>query len=285
MNKQLHAVLVSGGGRSGTTLLMQILGSSPKVAFDRTGPLENRYLTFLVRSALLARPVDTLPDGWGQTAMVDRNALLVGPIPFRGEIADRGRPLWKDLLESSWRVFGRRARRVWPGATHYAEKTPVWLPGRIEGVIPFTELLPVRDPRDVLASVASFVDDRGRGLFGMQLGEDLATFAPRFVTTQKKRLEAVLAAEREGSATVVRYERLIRDLDGEVARLATLLDLDLDAAAVRAAVPSYRHHMTSGGDESSIGRWRRDLSPAVLAAFTPIAELMAEAGYPPEPAG
>ena len=39
------------GGRSGSTLLMQLLGTSPQIAFDRVYPSEVRYLTYLLRWA------------------------------------------------------------------------------------------------------------------------------------------------------------------------------------------------------------------------------------------
>jgi len=49
----LTPVLVSGYGRSGTTALMALLATDPRVAFDRRYPFENRYLTYLVKFCLL----------------------------------------------------------------------------------------------------------------------------------------------------------------------------------------------------------------------------------------
>jgi len=49
----LTPILVDGYGRSGTTALMTLLGSDPRVVFDRRYPFENRYLTYLAKFALL----------------------------------------------------------------------------------------------------------------------------------------------------------------------------------------------------------------------------------------
>src|SRR5437868_4050582 len=55
----LIPILISGCGRSGTTMLMELLATDARVVFDRRYPNENRYLTYLAKFALLAgRPGD-----------------------------------------------------------------------------------------------------------------------------------------------------------------------------------------------------------------------------------
>ena len=278
-------MLVSGGGRSGTTLLMQLLGTSPLVAFDRIPPYEHRYLTFVLRSALLSRP-QPLPDGWNQAAMAAARAPMMGPIPWRkAAIARAGdRPLWVDLFLASWTEISRRAiaheeARTGTTPTHYAEKAPPWVSGRLDDVLDHDELIPIRDPRDVFVSVLQFTERRGRGGFGIREGEDPVTFATRFVGGQRRRLTAAIEAEREGTATVVRYERMVQDLGAEAARLGDLLGLPFDPDAVLAARPEFRDHMTSPDPESSIGRWRDELPPEVAAPFEDLADELAALGY------
>src|SRR5262245_777249 len=50
----LTSILVASSGRSGTTALMALLASDPRIAFDRIYPFENRYLTYYAKFAALA---------------------------------------------------------------------------------------------------------------------------------------------------------------------------------------------------------------------------------------
>ena len=54
-SKPLTPILVAAPGRSGSTALMALLGSDPRVAFDRQYPFENRHLTYLVKFAQIGR--------------------------------------------------------------------------------------------------------------------------------------------------------------------------------------------------------------------------------------
>ena len=54
MAASLTPILVAGSGRSGTTMLMALLGTDPRVAFDRVYPFENRYLTYFAKFAFLS---------------------------------------------------------------------------------------------------------------------------------------------------------------------------------------------------------------------------------------
>src|SRR5438270_10648355 len=53
----LTPILIAGGGRSGSTALMALLGSDPRVVFYREFPYESRYLTYLVKfTQIIQRP-------------------------------------------------------------------------------------------------------------------------------------------------------------------------------------------------------------------------------------
>ena len=58
----------------------------------------------------------------------------------------------------------------------------------------------------------------------------------------------------------MRYEDMIDDLDGIAHRLGAWLDVTLDADAVIANRDHYRHHMSSASIESSVSRWRNELT-------------------------
>ena len=273
----LEPILVSAGGRSGTTLLMQLLGSSPRIAFDRIYPFEHRYLTYMIRWAQLLR-AGSAPEEWTQAAMLMRKDEMMGPIPWKravGLAPDR-ETFWRDCFRDAWSRFSAGA----PGATHYAEKTPPWLAGELDGLLRPMVLLPVRDPRDVFLSVVAFVAKRGRSGFGMQLGEDPRDFAPRLVRKQRRRLRSALRAEQTGSAHVVRYEAMVADLEAEAGRISGFLGIDLDPSPVIQERDCYAPHMTSPSPEASVQRWEREMTPEIAALFSAeIGEEMGALGY------
>lgn len=282
----LRPVLVSGGGRSGTTLLMLLLGSSPEIVFPRVHPYEHRYLTYLLRWAQLLRP-GTIPPGWNQVAMVGRGEEMVGPIlwPPADLLADRD-DFWQACFLAAWEVLSVRAaaavETAHPGvtATHYAEKTPPWVSGELAGLLPFTALMPIRDPRDVFLSIVAFVTRRGQPGFGMQAGEAPADFARRFVPHQRHRLAEARRAELEGTAAVVRYEQMVTDLTGQADRLSSLLGVQLDPSAVPGPDRPPARHMTSATVAGSVGRWRREMDRSLLALFLEgLGPELADLGY------
>ena len=72
----LTPILVAGYGRSGTTALMALLGSDPRVAFDRRHPYENRYLTYQTKFALLSARHGPQPAVYPSTTEVRYVAAL-----------------------------------------------------------------------------------------------------------------------------------------------------------------------------------------------------------------
>src|SRR3954471_11560562 len=56
--RTLTPILLSGGGRTGSTTIMSLLGSDPTVAFDRHFPYENKYLTYFAKFGLLLQRPD-----------------------------------------------------------------------------------------------------------------------------------------------------------------------------------------------------------------------------------
>ena len=48
-------IVVSAYGRNGSTALMALLGTDPRVRFDRVYPFEHRHLTYLTKFALRER--------------------------------------------------------------------------------------------------------------------------------------------------------------------------------------------------------------------------------------
>src|SRR5262245_6681528 len=81
MGKALTPILVAGSGRSGTTMLMELLGTDPRVAFDRVYPFENRYLSYFAKFALLSGRLGKgeEPEGTRSSAF---DTDVIGPPPW-----------------------------------------------------------------------------------------------------------------------------------------------------------------------------------------------------------
>ena len=124
-----------GGGRTGTTLLMQLLGTSPQIAFDRVYPFEVRYLTYLLRWAQMLGQ-EWEPDGqWTPAECAAPPNQRVGPFPYKSTQLWNGQELWPNCFAAAWREFSgvAVARTREGGGTdnvplYYAEKIPYWVP-------------------------------------------------------------------------------------------------------------------------------------------------------------
>lgn len=248
-------------GRTGSTLLMQLLATGEGVVFDDRYPSEYRFLSYFARVAEMAtEPFDAAVHP-GVTPFFFSAERVWGPVPFVSEVVDVA-DLRVPALAGLWTAWSQMARRRHPGVRAYAEKIAIDVDTIAAAGIPLRVIDLVRDPRDVLASIRAFtasgIDGFGRSS-GMDESEYLESFVSRFATG----LEAMARPLPAGvERLLVRYEDLVGDLDSEASRIGDWLGIDLDAGHVRANRPEYAHHMTSDSAESSIGRWRRDLLPA-----------------------
>jgi hypothetical protein len=262
MNDQLRPVLIRMlEGRVGSTLVMQLLGTSPEVAFDRTYPYENSYLTYFTR--LTGQISAGRRDSDDMADLVYGDGTRVGPLPFEPARLDRP-ALAGDALRGVWSAFSRAVDALGGSPRLYAEK--YW--GDVQAVID-AGLDPVvidlvRDPRDVVASVRGFNAKTGRPRFGRAQAADDRDHLRRLVLGMGFRM-VEFAQPLAATRMTLRYEDLIGDLPAQAAALASQLGVTLDAASVRAAVPSMAGHMTSRTPESSVARWSRDLAPEEIA--------------------
>ena len=248
-------------GRVGSTLLMQLLGTSPDVAFDRTYPFENSYLTYLVK--LMGTTVSPAPDGWTMEQLLYGDGRMAG-FPFDPESIDRTTFATRGLA-ALWQAFTHCVQEQEGGPRLlYAEKywgdvTPVLTAGLAPVVIDV-----VRDPRDTVASIRAFNAKRGHQGFGRAQSTDDASHLRRLVMGMNLRLsefELPLPVPH----LLVRYEDLSTDLPGQAARLSALLGTDLSPDLVTSNRTAMEHHTTSPSVAASIGRWAADLQPEEAA--------------------
>ena len=266
-------------GRSGSTLLMQLLATSPQIVFDDRYPSEYRFLSYFARMAsMMTEPFDA-ERHVGVTPFFFNADQSWGPVPFRSDVVDPPN-LAVPLLRQMWMAWSEEARQRHPSMDHYAEKVAVDIRSIIEASIPLRVIDLVRDPRDVLASIRSFTAAGVDG-FGRSPDIDESKYIDQFIATFGEGLRRML--EPLPSAVdriVVRYEDLIADLHSESRRIAEWLGVELDPATVERSSANYAHHITAPSPSASVGRWHSDLtSEEAEAVAAGLRELAAAFGY------
>lgn len=253
----LVPILVSGLGRSGTTLLMQLLGADKRCVFDKIHPLESRYLSMI---ALFASQW----SGWsfkqyGSGKHIAETVVGGNPISLR-EGADAADlisiPEAKTMFLDLWRRFGESVRAARPDAAFYAEKVVEWVPPFVSQFLNTHPLYLFRDPRDVFLSTNHFNEKRGYPAFNRKLNDSDAEYAVTLAWRYLRRYDNYkLFKETGGNCSHVRYEDLVRNPHAALSDLiqhtgiqpGSMADCAFDAK-----------HGTSRSLNDSIERWKRE---------------------------
>ena len=270
----LKPLLVLFSGRSGSTPLMQLLGTSPQIVFDRVYPFEIRYLTYLLRKARMNGQEYEERDEWNTVENIGAPLQLLGPFPHQPDECWNDQKLWPRNLTAAWREFSRAAiaQARLNGSTvspplYYAEKVPLWVPVLLKKAgIRHRMIVLVRDPRDVFLSITAFDNKRGFAGFNRLACDDDWTFAERFVRDYQKLFKFFLEEEANPSLIVESYERLVLKLGDESQRLSKWLKVNLEPSVVEKQKSQFVHHMTSNSPPDSVERWRREM-PTELNEF------------------
>jgi hypothetical protein len=265
-------------GRVGSTLVMQLLGTSPAVAFDRVYPFEHSYLTYLTRLAgQIGAPLDA---GMDMADVVYGDGHRVGRLPFDPQVVDRTE-LARAGLAGLWAAFSATVVATAPAARFYAEK--FWGevgPVADAGLDPIVIDL-VRDPRDVIVSIRAFNDKTGVARFGRSNARDDEQHLRRLATGMRLRL-AEFARPVAGEHLMLRYEDLVADLPGQARRLEEALGVAFEPETVQQVRDGMAFHMTSESPEASVGRWAGTLTAGEARVIEgALGSRMAELGYAP----
>jgi SAM-dependent methyltransferase len=295
----LLPLMVTGLGRAGTTWIMRLLSLHPEVAVHTQYPHELR----LARYWFHALNVLSQPANERQSLHMDNaasNAWLVGSNPALGDYLRQDpamfRWLERDYVDKLADFFCRSAEEMYLEMTverdadvrYFAEK---YLPGHLQNTVwslypQAREIILVRDPRDVLASMLAFNLKRGYASFGR---EDCATDR-EFVEHLRVQFGALVSAshEREEHVHVLRYEDLVGSPVTALESLARYLGVDDDPDLLRGIISDAEAssvelagHRTTSDAGASVHRWQRDLSPELQELSTELfAESLAAFGYP-----
>lgn len=287
-------------GRTGSTLMMTLLSVHPAIAAFNPVGYDARPFAYQLETALaLAAPASRMRQldsaGQGDAWWLGRDPVPVEALqrleqPLRELLL--GAPVEQLLRAAVERAaaFARQlgAARERPDVRYAAEKSgPAHLPRLLrELCADGREIFLVRDFRDVLASMLAFNAKRGYAAFGReQVDSDEA-----FVRRLGGHVAALAASWRERSdgALLVRYEDLVADPSGTLARILDYLDLDSSPSETadlvdRAQALTERtrlQHRTVQEATASTGRWQSDLPPALQElADALFAEPLQELGY------
>jgi Sulfotransferase family len=241
-------------GRTGTTLLMNLLGTSPAIAFDRRYPAEYRIASYIARMS--QRMTEPFRPGAhvGVTDFFFGPQPAWGPLPFRSDAVDI--ETWQPrLLRAMWASASDALLAAQPSATWYAEKLAVPDALLTQAGVEVLTIDLVRDPRDVLASRRAFL---AGGAAGWVSGaHDVAAE----LAARLDELDAHPADLR------LRYEDLACNLELTAGQLAERLGVQLAPSDVDRP----EDHVTTASATASVGRWRSDLDAADAAALSAIA--------------
>jgi hypothetical protein len=277
-------LIVTTLGRSGSTWLTWLLGRHPEIVDYRSFEYETKVAAYFAEALrVLSRPTSYYQ-------------------PIRGEIDYsgwwRGDPRWslpwhtshesidewlgtehvEDLIEFFTgrmdALFGRLAQATGKeDASYVVEKMPATYFGQplLAEILPGArEIILVRDFRDVAASLLAFGEKRGRKWY-----EERPHLSDEEIISDPLRSDvdqlAASWAERHDAAFLLRYEDLVLRPQETIAGVLSYLELDarpktisrMLADADQVKGPMQDAHVTSTTAADSIGRWRRDLSPAL----------------------
>ena len=273
---ELQPLLLTTGARTGSTVMMQLLAAHPGIAAFPPFEHEPRVASYwgqvfraLSDPASYLRqitPLGTLNEDWwlgrGRPQPVRiRNRALQDWLGSEGVEALAA--FCQSRIDAAYVRIAAEYDR--PDAVYFAEKyRPDEIPALMWELYPIArEVFLIRDFRDMVSSIIAV--NRKRAVQNLPGG-------PVGYVQQSVRgtVDLLLRAWRERSerAHLVRYEDLMQRPADTLEGLLTYLGLDAGAGAIDAmrasvaeTIPQMDVHRTTPTPESSIGRWREDLTP------------------------
>jgi hypothetical protein len=296
---KLNPIIVTFLGRSGSTWLMRLLSEHPQIVVDQRYPYETRPLLYWMH---LLRVLSAPADHQRSTYPIwfTDNEYWIGQNPFNTpeSFTDEGLLYWLGQKSTAQlaslcllnvdQFYRHLKRQQKKHAVYFAEKALYSITSELAGQLypKPRQIILVRDPRDIFASVQSFNAKRGTPGFRVNeytTPEAYLQFLKRAATTQAR-----VHRTHPDQKYLLRYEDLILRPQEMMAAVFQYLNLDSSPQTVAGILerasqdtPEMQHHRTTSNPGNSIGRWRRDLSPEMQAtATTLLGGILTELGYP-----
>ena len=249
----LKPILVSSPGRSGSTALMALLASDPRVAFERVYPFEHRYLKYFTHFAAL------LESGGAASGSPEDGILTVKESREATELQwDTPRSGGIDYLSALWTTFCEQTTARNPQAQFYAEKAGAWVAAVMRQRFDIHTIHLFRDPRDVFLSSNAFMRQRDYYSFGRVPTDTEIDYARTVVCQYLSRFESYYMERERTDVTLVRYEDFVENSESLSASLNEKLGVKVDA---RLMAPTPDHHRTLANLPETRHRWQREAFP------------------------
>ena len=268
--QMLTPILLSGGGRTGSTQLMALLGSDTRVAFDRTFPYESRYLTYFAKFASLLQRPDLFQFLSPQQLFNPNYINFGGPPPgcqyvppFPPDLY-LGRGDFGSWLRELWRKFSGDIRQCSFQSTFYAEKAPDWLGPLVRLCMDCFTIYNIRDPRDIFISSNAFMKKINMVGFARSAGDTDRDHARRLGLAFLQTVENYLADRHRPDTLLVRYEDYALDQEKVINRISSMSGLQLKKNTDKS---HFAHHATAKDIKSSINRWTREPIPQEVVSY------------------
>jgi hypothetical protein len=160
-----------------------------------------------------------------------------------------------------------------PGARYFLEKFPNTYSALFRNVYAGTkEVFLARDPRDAVCSILAFHERQSRLHEMIPEGTTSEQFIEKELRGSLARYKTYLRNWPEGDRIIVTYEDLVQNPRPVLQRILAALELDASDATITRMLEDaaddgalFERHTTSKSPAASIGRWRRELSPEMLA--------------------
>jgi hypothetical protein len=284
---QVNPIVINHLARSGSTWFMHLLGEHPQIVTQRRYPSESCMGTHTMRMLeVLTTPCNPpqQPDLEKMRSAPDE----VSPLPLfcpqdapqmqawlRREYVERFADFSLQMIDAFHQASGVSQRKT--SVKYYAEKlyTMKHMASLFAEVCPgMKHLFLVRDFRDAVCSRQSFHRAKGKGMD--------VTLEQQIHWMHKKTRSLVENWKARGAeAHLVRYEDLMTQPVKTLQDLLQYLGMESREAMVKtwltnaeATSPDMKRHQTSGGQQSSIGRWHLEMNAEQQALCN---ELLGEA--------
>ena len=280
----LTPIMVRTFGRTGSTLLMQILGTSDHILFEREYPFEHRYLSYVFNLARTIKEPPKSSESWNNDTLFQCRSELVGSLPYgKTNLVDKQR-LFETCFVSLWENFSLSMKEQisaeYGNQYFYAEKVPSEVADASNDFLGGRNIFLLRDPRDEMVSIMSFNQKRGFRSFGWAENDTEVSYAKKMCKNRRFFMQHMFKANDSYRRINVRYEDLINKGQEEVERLSewTGVDLSFDKAMSNSEIRD--RHMTSRDSASSVERWRGELSTEAQNIFSSeLGEELSNLGY------
>jgi hypothetical protein len=281
----LTPLLLTGHARSGSTIFMKRLADHPQMVVAKIHPYEFKLLNYYSSAyKVLTSHADGDADAAHPFGRIDNNSNLLGVNPFfgvsylrafsdpddmygyvDGSLADILKRAFGGIIDGLYETIAKGQHKA--SCLYYVEKNDIFGDTRTIARHMFPalkEIILIRDLRDVFCSYRDF--------FNASSIPSLQECADLLLAIHKR---------RETDVLFVRYEDFI-DADAQtMTAVARTLNIQaFPTLSDNAKAQTFEGHGTSASPQSSIGRWRNELSAEEQQVFAGrFAEFFKTFGY------